>query len=148
MTLLRFPGSEIGLDGNKEVIIEYHPIEEGIVIAGDLSKSLTPVMMEIYVASESEGLNKKEAVTLAVQGLYRCMDGAELLQLAKKLLRYTRVSIDGTQILALGQSSDFNKFLEDRQYGVLVPLMARVIDHNNFLDLDIGRLAMGRTAEA
>lgn len=140
----QFNGAKIGLPSDLEITVMYHPPEQGITLAGDLMQRIGPSMVELFTSAPSDASQAeamRSARVDALKGLYKIIPGNELLPLAKRVLEHTTVT-KGGKLLSLGTAGDFAQFFAGGNYKPLIPLMGKVIELNNFLDVDVSQLVL------
>jgi hypothetical protein len=155
----------------KTYSIQVHPFDEGGLIAFELNRDLRAhvlrsqnvTMKALDGLSADEAKRLEEAGTDAersrvfaelvapkikkselVQGaadFLAAMDPERMLALFKRLVKYT--AVDGAE---LGNPAHYALHMTGN-YKVVVPLMAAVIEHNDFLDLDASELLQIQAAE-
>lgn len=138
----QFNGSEIGLSDKYLITIDVHPGDSGMAIAAELDARLGPVRQDIYLAQQIEGqpIDRIKGFNEAIKGLYKAIPHDEFVPLTKRILAHTAIGIEGEKdALKLSNPSHYLKFFK-KNYGALIPLMKRVIEVNDFLELDVSGL--------
>lgn len=152
---IQFFGKEIGVSPDDYFTMTNHPGDQGMDLGNELMEKLGPLVIDLRAVAESgpaddsldaaqDYQTKLGAVT---KDIYRVFPGPALKQMAKRLLKYTRV--------ASGEDSNGKKVIYDlstdkgfadyfgRNYSAVVPLMRKSIEHNGFLGLDVSGLVLG-----
>lgn len=140
--MIQFRGDEIGLDPKYFFTVTVHPGDSGMQIAAELNEKLGPVQQDMYLAQQMAGedVDKIKAFTEAVKGLFSAIPHEQLVPLARRMLVHTAVAIEGQKdALKLSSPTDFATFFK-KNYKSLIPLMKRVIEFNDFLELDVSSL--------
>lgn len=138
----QFNGSEIGLSDKYLITIDVHPGDSGMPIAAELDARLGPVRQDIYLAQQIEGqpIDRIKAFNGAIKGLYTAIPYEQLTPLSKRVLAHTAIGIEGEKdALKLSNPTHYSKFFK-KNYKALIPLMKRVIEVNDFLELDMSAL--------
>jgi hypothetical protein len=154
---IQYKGKELGIEPEALVTIQAHHPDKGIDLGNELAAKIVPVILDLQAAGEAapddgasmaDRLAYEQAKSEALKGLLRAMPGAELRQMAKRVLAHTRVAkeVKGeTRIFDLG-GADFGAYFQ-RNYDKLIPLMRTAIEFNGFLGLDVSGLLRASDAD-